>query len=85
MSNQLDKDQSYEAASYFPYSGLASVYTAKNLSVDRTLWSVVKVRPEKLILCNWVLKKVLVEGWGSWNMTNLESGFWSDVTKESPG
>ena len=37
MSNQLDKDQNYEAASYFPYSGLASVYTAKNLSVDRTL------------------------------------------------
>ena len=39
MSNQLDKDQSYEAALYFSYSGLASVYTAKNLPVDRTLWA----------------------------------------------
>ena len=46
MSNQLDKDQSYEAALYFSYSGLASVYTAKNLPVDRTLWSVVKVRSQ---------------------------------------
>ena len=27
-------------------------------------------------------KKVLVEGWGSWNMTNLESGFGADVTKK---
>ena len=81
MSNQLDKDQCYETALYFSYSGLASVYTAKNLPVDRTLWSVVKVRSQQLILCNWVLKKVLVEGWGSWNMTNLESGFGADVTK----
>lgn len=41
MSNQLDKDQSYEAALYFSYSGLASVYTAKIclLIVLYDLWS----------------------------------------------